>query len=135
ARPEHHAVAVARAGMGGGAGEISTAIAAGGQNGAVGAEAMDRAVLERQRHDTPARLAFHDEVEGEIFDEELRRMPERLPIERVKHGVPGAIGAGAGALHRRARAEIHHHAAEWALIDLALFRAREGQPEMLELID
>ena len=47
----------------------------------------------------------------------------------------GAVGDGAGALRRRAFAEIHHHAAEGPLIDLALFGAREGHAEMLKLID
>ncbi len=47
----------------------------------------------------------------------------------------GAVGDGAGALHRRAFAEIHHVAAKGPLIDLAFLGAREGHAEMLEFVD
>ena len=80
-------------------------------------------------------LIVHDQVEREIFDEELRRMAQRLAVQRVQHGVAGAVGGGAGALRGRAFAEIGGHAAERALIDLAFLGAREGHAVMLQLID
>src|SRR5712692_9718586 len=62
-------------------------------------------------------------------------MPQRLAIHRVQHGVAGAVGGGAGAL-RGALAVMGGHAAEWALIDLAIFlAARERQAPMLKLVD
>ena len=57
-----------------------------------------------------------------------------LLIERVQNGVASAVGGGAGALHRRFT-KVAHVAAEGPLIDLALFGAREGHAEVLELID
>ena len=51
---QHHGVAVAGAGVRRGAGEIGAAIAAGRQDRLVGAEAVDRAVLDAQRHDAAA---------------------------------------------------------------------------------
>ena len=86
---------------------------------------------------TPVQRAvgLHDQVEREIFDEELRVVPQRLAVERVQDGVAGAVGGGAGALHRRAIAEIHHVAAERPLVDLAVFGARERHAVMLELVD
>ncbi len=45
----------------------------------------------------------------------------------------GAVGGGAGALRRRALAHVLGHAAECALVDLALGGAAERQPRMLEL--
>jgi hypothetical protein len=44
----------------------------------------------------------------------------RLLIERVQHGVAGAVGRGAGALHRRAFAHVLHVAAERTLVDRAI---------------
>jgi hypothetical protein len=75
----------------------------------------------------------HDQVGGEILDEELGLLLQRLAIEGVQHGVAGAVGGGAGALHRRAFAEFGRVAAERALVDLARLGARERHPVMLQL--
>ena len=86
-------------------------------------------------------MPWHDpsspimQVEREILDEELGIVAQRLAIERVEDGVAGAVGGGAGALHRRAIAEFGHVAAERPLVDLALFGARERHAVMLELVD
>ena len=131
---KHHGVAVAGADMGRGAGEIGAAIAAGRENDLVGAEAMQRAVLHRQRDDAAAAaLVVHDEVDGEILDEELGRVAQRLAVHGV-HGVAGAVGGGASALGL-ALAEIGGHAAEGALKDLAVLGAREGHAPMFELVN
>ena len=100
----------------------------------MGAEAVERAVFDAQRHDAAAGAVLHDQVEREILDEELGRVAERLAVERVQHGVAGAVGGGAGAL-RDALAVVGGHAAEGALIDLAVLGAREGHAVMLELVD
>ena len=118
-----------------GAGEIGAAVAAGREDRHLRAEAMDRAVVEIERdHAAAAAVLVHDQVDGEIFDEELGRMPQRLAVHRVQHGVAGAVGGGAGAL-RGALAVMRGHAAERALIDLAVLAARERQAPMLELVD
>src|ERR1041385_4466682 len=101
-----------------------------------GAEAMDRAVVEVERDDAAAAaFVVHDQVDGEVFDEELRRVSQRLAVHGVQHGVAGAVGGRAGAL-RRALAEMRGHAAERPLIDLAVFLSpRERHAPVLELID
>ena len=94
-----------------------------------------RAVVEVPGHDAAAgALLVHDQVEGEILDEELGVVLQRLLVERVQDGVAGAVGGGAGAL-RDALAELGGHAAERALVDLALGGAAERHAEMLELDD
>ena len=132
---QHHGVAVAGADMGRGAGEIGAAIAAGGEDDVLGVEAVQGAVLHRQRHDAAAAaLVVHDQVDGEILDEELCGMPERLAVHGMQHGVAGTVRRGAGA-HGQALAEIAGHAAEGTLQDLAVVGAREGHAPMLELVD
>ena len=132
---QHHGVAVAGAGVRRGAGEIGAAIAAGRQDRLVGAEAVQRAVVEAERDDAAAGAVLHDQVEGEIFDEELGRVAERLAVERVQHGVAGAVGGGAGALRRWPSPKLRGHAAERALVDLAVLGARERHAVVLELVD
>ena len=101
----------------------------------MGAKAVQRAVLHGERHHAAAApLIVHDQIDGEIFDEELGRMAQRLAVHGVQHGMPGAVGGGAGA-QGRPLAEIGGHAAEGALQDLAVIVAREGHAPMLELVD
>ena len=64
-----------------------------------------------------------------------RRMAQRLAVERVQHGVAGAVGRRAGALGRRPLPIFGGHAAEGALVDLAVLGARERHAVMLELVD
>ena len=133
--PERHAVAIAGAGVRRGAGEIGAAIAAGRQHRGLRLEAVQCAIVELPGGDAEA-AAFlvHDQVEGEVFDEELDRLGQRLAVHGVQHGVASAVGGGAGALDRRL-AVVARHAAEGALIDLALRRAREGHAPVLQLVD
>jgi hypothetical protein len=97
---------------------------------------VDRAVVELPRHDADAGPVLgHQEVGGEILDVELRVVLQRLAIERVQDRVARAVGGGAGALHRRAFAELGRVAAEGALVDLAFLGAGEGDAVMLQLVD
>ena len=130
---QHHGVAVARAGVGRGAGEVDAARPARGEDGEGGVEAVERAVVQVPGDDAAAAAVLvHDEVDREILDEELGPPLERLAVKRVEDGVAGAVGRGTGAMGR-ALAELRRHAAEGALIDLALGRAREGHAVVLEL--
>ena len=135
ARAQHHRIAIAGAGMRRGAGEISAAIAAGRKNRLVGAEAVHFTGRQIHRHDAATGAVFHDQIDGEIFDVEFSIIFQALAIERVQHGVAGAVGGGAGALRRRAFAEFGGHAAERALIDLALLCAGKRHAEMVELVN
>ena len=96
---------------------------------------MDAAVVEIERHHPAATALFvGDQIDGEIFDEEFRGVSHRLAVERVQHGMTGAVGSRAGAL-RGALAEMRGHAAERALVDAAVLRARERHAPVLELVD
>ena len=131
---QHHRIAIARAGMRRRGREISAAISTRRKDDHVRTETMDRSIIHLERdHAAATALLIHDEIEREIFDEEFRRITQRLPIERVQNGVAGAVCRSAGAL-RGAFAVIRRHAAERALIDLACFGARERHAPMLKLI-
>ena len=129
---QHHATAVAGAGMRRSAGEIGAAIAACGEHGHVRAETMQLPGGQIQGHHTAAGTVLHDEIDGKEFDEELRIGLQRLLVQRVQHRVAGAIGCGAGAL-RNALAVIRGHAAKGALVDAAISRARERHTVVLKL--
>ena len=132
---QHHGIAVAGLRMRARAGRVGAAIAAGRENGHLPGKPMDRAVVEVERDDAAAAaFVVHDQVDGEVFDEELGGMAQRLAVHGVQHGVAGAVGGGAGAL-RGALAVMRGHAAERTLIDLAVLPARKRQTPMFELVD
>jgi hypothetical protein len=97
------------------------------------AEAVQRTVGQVPGHHAAAGpVLVHDEVEGEILDEELRIVLQGLLIERVDDGMAGAVGGSASALRHRL-AIVDRVAAERPLIDLAVGGARERHAVMLEL--
>ena len=135
---QHHAATVTGAGVGAGRGVVAAAIAAGRQHHSMRAEPVDRAVIQAHRDHADAAairtLARHDQVDREIFDEEVRVVLQALLVERVEHRVPGTVGGGAGALHRRAFAHVLHVAAEGTLVDRTVLVARKGHACVLQLV-
>ena len=128
---QRHRVAVAGAGVRRGAGEIRAPVTAGGQRHDVAVEGVQSAVVQVPCKDAAADALVHDQVQGEVFNEELGVVFQRLLIQGVQDRVPGAVGGGAGALGG-AGAVVRGHAAEGALVDLALRGARERHAVMLQ---
>ena len=96
---------------------------------------MDGSVVQLEAdHAAHRALGVPDEVDCEIFDEELALRPQRLTVQSVQDGVAGAVGGGASAL-RDAFAIVGRHAAERALVDLAFFSAGEWHAPMVEFVD
>src|SRR5690606_15908676 len=132
----HQAAAVTGAGVGGGRAEIGAAIAAGGEHHAMGAEQVQRAFGHVQgEHAAADTLFVEDQVQREVLDHEARVVRQRLLVQRVQHGVAGTVGRRAGALGRRAFAELGGHATERTLVDLAVLGTRERDAVVLQLDD
>ena len=134
-RAQRHCPAIAGASMRAGRGEIAASIAAGRQHHRLAAKAVDRAVVHAHRDHAAAGTVLHDQVDREVFDEEVGSVLQALLVERVQHRVAGAVGRGARALDRRAFAHVLHVPAERALVDRAFGVAAEGNARMLELVD
>ena len=81
-----------------------------------------------------AAVGVGQQVDREILDEELGTRFQRLLVHRVQHGVTGTVGRGTGAL-RGAFTVVRGHAAERALVDLALFGARKRHAPVFEFDD
>src|SRR5262249_58856197 len=116
-------------------GKWGAPVPAGGEDRHVGAEAMDRTVVEVYGDDSAAAALFvHDQVDGEEFDEEFSGVAQRLAVHRVQHRMAGAVGGGTSAL-RSTLAVMGGHAPEGALIDLAVLPPRERQTPMFQFVD
>jgi hypothetical protein len=74
------------------------------------------------------------QIERHPLDEELGMCAHVALIQRVQHGVPGAVRGGTGTLHRIAPVTLHM-TAERALVNLAFGSAIERHAEMFEFVD
>ena len=98
-------------------------------------EPVNGAVIQVPGDDALARAAgIHDQVDGEVFDEEFGVLFQALLVKGVQHGMAGPVRRGAGALHRRF-AVVAHVAAEGALVDLAVRCARERYAVVLQFVN
>ncbi len=135
-RAQHHGVAVTGTGVSRGAGLVDPTAAASGDDGHIGAEPMNRPVLETPSEQTAARaILVHQEVHGEILDKEACLVLEALLIERVQDGVAGPIRGGAGPIRHVALGIICRVSTKAALVDLALVGTAERHTQMLEFHD
>ncbi len=135
ARAQHHAAAVAGAGMRAGRGVVGAAVAARREYHGLGAEAVDRTVVEAKRDHADAAAVLHDQVDRKVLDEEVGVVLQALLVQRVEHRMAGAVGRGAGPLGRRPLAHVLHHAAERPLVDRPVLVAAERHAGVLELVD
>ena len=94
---------------------------------------MNCTIIEIPCDQTTALPVFHQEIEGEKFDEKIDIVAQRLAIERVQDGVSGAIRRRAGP-QRLFLAIFQRHPAKGTLKQLAVFHARKRHPEMLQLV-
>ena len=108
--------------------------AAGGQQHGLGVQHVQVAGFHLERGDAD-HVAFGvaDQVERHPLDEEAGAGLDVLLVQRVQHRVAGAVGRGAGALHRLL-AVVGGVAAEGALVDRAVGVAVERHAEVLELV-
>ncbi len=129
-----HAQAVAGVDEGVGRCREDAARAAGGQQHGLGLELVELAGFQFDGgHADHVAGGIADQVQGHPLDEEVRLGLHVLLVERVQHGVAGAVGRGAGALHGLL-AVVGGVAAEGALVDGAVRVAVERHAEVFQLI-
>jgi hypothetical protein len=102
----------------------------------VGAEAVDRPVLQTPGEQAAAgAVIVREEINGKIFDKEARLVLEALLVERVQDRVTRAVRGGAGTISHVALGILGCVPTKPALIDRAGLGAAERHAEMLELDD
>jgi len=93
-----HSHTVTSASVSRGTREVSTSVTTSGQDGVLGAESVDGTVLLVVSNDTLALAVLHDQVGGEVLDEVVGVVAERLSVESVKKGVSGSVSGGAASV-------------------------------------
>jgi hypothetical protein len=94
----NHGHTVTGTGVGRCAGEVSSAVTTSGENGVVGKESVQSAVLLVVGEDTAALTILHDQVEGEVLDEVVGLVAERLAVKSVKKGVAGSVSGSTASV-------------------------------------
>ena len=133
ARAQRHRRTVSRARVRGGGGEVAATVAARRDDRLLAVEAVDRTVLQTQRHHTHALVAVHNQVQRVVLDEVRRVVRQRAAVQRVQHGVTRTIRSGGSTIRLTALAVVLRLTSERTLVDLAVLATREGKTVRLQL--
>jgi len=128
-----HTITVTGASVSRSGGEVGTAIAASGQHGLVRTESVDLAVLEAEGHNATALAVLHDQVKGEVLNEEGTVVPHGLAVEGVQESVTSTISDGAAPVGLATLAKVVALTTESPLVDLTLLGTGEGHAIVLKL--
>jgi hypothetical protein len=96
--PNNHGVSIPGARVGTRTAEVRTSIPSGCQYSLVCPESVKGTVLHVKSNDANAFPVLHDEIEGEVFNEKIGIVAERLAIEGVQKGVTGTVGGGGATI-------------------------------------
>merc|ERR1712238_555993 len=96
---------------------------------------MDGTISHVVGHDTTALVTLHDEVHGEVLDEEDAIVSKGTSEECVQHGVTCAISDGAASVCLATLAVISGLSTESSLVDLAISSSAERHTVGLKLTD
>ena len=80
------------------AGEVGASVTSGSQNGVLGDEPVDCAVLLVVGNDTLADTILHDQVGSEVLNEVLGVVAQGLSVESVEKSVAGSVGGSAASV-------------------------------------
>jgi len=94
----NHGHTVTSASVGRSAAEVGTAVSTGSEDGVLSQETVEGTVLLVVGEDTTALAILHDQVKGEVLNEVVGVVPQRLAVESVEESVAGTIGSSAAAV-------------------------------------
>ena len=111
-----HGHTVTSASVSRGTREVSTSVTTSGQDGVLSAETMDGTILLVVGNDTLALAVLHDQIGGEVLDEVVGVVAERLSVESVKKSVAGSVSGGAASVGLTTLAELLGLTTECSLV-------------------
>lgn len=86
--------------------EVRATVSSCGQNRLVSSETVKSAIFHIQGNDTNTFTVLHDEIQCEIFDEEVGVVTKRLSVKRVEERMAGSIRSGSTTIGLPALAEF-----------------------------
>jgi len=80
---------------------------------------VESSILHVESDNTNALAVLHDQVEGEVFNEEVGVVAERLAVEGVENGVASSVSGGSAAVGLSSLAVLERLTTERTLVDFA----------------
>jgi hypothetical protein len=99
----------------------------------VSPETVERTVFHVERNDTNTLAILHDQVQGKIFDEEIRVVSERLAVKGVEEGVASTVSSRSATVRLTTFAILQRLTTKGTLVDLPLLGTGERNTVVFEL--
>lgn len=115
------------------AAEVGTTVATSSEDSLVAAEPVKGTIFHVKGNDTNTFAVLHDQVEGEVFDEEVGIVAEGLAIEGVENGMTSTVSSSSAAVGLTTLAVLEGLTTKGALVNLALLCPRERDTVVFEL--
>lgn len=131
----NHSHSVTSASVCRGAREVGTSVTSSGQNRVVCAESVKSSILLVVGKNTLALAVLHDQVKGEVLNEIVCVVAERLSVKSVKKSVSGSVSGSAASVCLATLSEVLRLTTERTLVDLSVLGSREWATVVLQLND
>jgi hypothetical protein len=132
---DDHCISVTRAGMCASAAEIGTSITTSSEHSLVCTETVESSVLHVEGNNTNTLAVLHNQVQSEVFDEEVGVVSQRLTIKSVENSVASSVSSSGTSIGLTTLAELEGLTAEGTLVDLAFLGSGERYAVVFELVN
>lgn len=112
----NHGHAVTSTGMGRRAAKVGTSVSSSGQDGVLCDESVDSSVFLVVGNDTLANTVLHDQVSGEVLNEVLCVVSQRLSVKSVEKSMASTVSSGTASVCLATLAELLRLSSESTLV-------------------
>lgn len=96
-------------------------------------EAVERTVFHVERNDTNTLAILHDQVQGKVFNEEIRVVSQRLAVKGVEESVASTVSSRGATVRLTTFAILQRLTTKGTLVDLPLLGTGERNTVVFEL--
>lgn len=115
----YHCGTVTSASVGRSAREVSSTVSTGGQNGVLGPETVQAAILQTQSDHTPTLAIFHQQIQGEVLDKVVAVVAQGFTVEGVQERVTSSVGHATAPVSLTTFAKFERLTSESSLVDFS----------------
>lgn len=128
-----HGIPITSACVGASAAEVGSTISTSCQNRLVRAETMKSTILHVHGNNTNALSILHNQIKGEIFDEEVGVVPEGLAVKRMENSMACSISGRGTPVGLATFAVFQRLTTKCTLVYLSFLGSGEGHAKVFQL--
>jgi len=133
ASTSNHCITVTRTSVCTRAAEICPTVTSGCEDRFVCPEAVERAILHVERDDPDTLAVLHDQVEGKVFNEEIRVVSQRLAVKGMEESVTSTISSRRTTVCLTTFAILQRLTTKGTLVNLPILGTGEWNTIMFKL--